>query len=109
MLWLMPFLQVVNLYFFWWNAIHHWWYNYGLLLPCFFAGLLGGGVYVQGYSRVNMDMPVELKEFAIVSVGVADSFGILLADILSLFIQSCIYSKNNLEGAVVKCPVKTMV
>ena len=40
-LWLMPFLQVVNLYFFWMNSIHHWVYNYILLVPCFFAGLLG--------------------------------------------------------------------
>eukprot|EP00571_Detonula_confervacea_P004719 CAMPEP_0172314092 /NCGR_PEP_ID=MMETSP1058-20130122/21636_1 /TAXON_ID=83371 /ORGANISM="Detonula confervacea, Strain CCMP 353" /LENGTH=550 /DNA_ID=CAMNT_0013027859 /DNA_START=25 /DNA_END=1677 /DNA_ORIENTATION=- len=106
-LWLMPFLQVINLYFFWLNSIHHFWYNYFLLLPCFFAGLLGGGVYVQGYNRVNMDMPVELKEFAIASVGIADSLGILVADILSLFIQSCIYRLNNIEGAVVECPVNT--
>lgn len=106
-LWLMPFLQVINLYFFWLDSIHHFWYNYSLLLPCFFAGLLGGGVYVQGYSRVNLDMPAELKEFAIASVGIADSFGILVADILSLFIQSCIYRLNDIEGAVVNCPVNT--
>lgn len=74
-------------------------------MPCFFAGLLGGSVYVQGYSRVSMDMPVELKEFAIASTGIADSLGILVADILSLFIQACIYSKNHLEEAVVDCPV----
>jgi len=100
----MPFLQVVNLYFFWMNSIHHFWYNYGLLLLCFFAGLLGGGVYVQGYSRVNADMPLELKEFAIASVAIADSLGILVADILSLYIQSCIYKQNHLDGAVVDCP-----
>mmetsp|Transcript_19634 Transcript_19634/g.41177 ORF Transcript_19634/g.41177 Transcript_19634/m.41177 type:complete len:350 (+) Transcript_19634:999-2048(+) len=103
-LWFMPFLQVVNLYFFWMNSIHHFWYNYGLLLLCFFAGLLGGGVYVQGYSRVNADMPLELKEFAIASVAIADSLGILVADILSLYIQSCIYKQNHLDGAVVDCP-----
>jgi len=53
---------------------------------------------------VNTDMPVELKEFAVASIGVADSLGILVADILSLFIQSCIYKKNNIEGAVADCP-----
>jgi len=106
MLWLMPFLQVVNLYFFWMNSIHHFWYNYSLLLPCFFAGLLGGGVYVQGFARINMDMPVPLKEFAIASAGVADSLGIFFADVMSLFIQSCIYSWNGVTGAVVECPLK---
>lgn len=133
-LWLMPFLQVLNLYFFWLNSIHKFWYNYSLLLPCFFAGLLGGGVYVsyhflflppftmldvcimslfcgckkmqvQGFARVNTDMPVELKEFAVASIGVADSLGILVADVFSLFIQSCIFKKNNIEGAVADCPL----
>ena len=52
-----------------------------------------------------MDMPMELKEFAIVSVGVADSLGVLVADVLSLFLQSCIYTKHCIEGAVVDCPV----
>jgi battenin len=93
-----------NLYFFWLDSIHHFWYNYYLLLPCFFAGLLGGGVYVQGYNRVNVDMPIEFNEFAIASVGIADSLGILVADICSLYIQSCIYKENKLEGAVVDCP-----
>ena len=104
-LWLMPFLQVINLYFFWFDSIHQFWYNYYLLLPCLFAGLLGGGVYVQGYSRVNKDLPMEQREFAIASVGLADSLGIFLADILSLYIQSCIYQQNNLQGAVVDCPL----
>jgi battenin len=75
------------------------------MLPCFFTGLLGGSVYVQGFSRVNTDMPIELKEFAVASVGVADSLGILVADVLSLYLQSCIYSKHGIEGAVVDCPI----
>ncbi|KAL3806093.1 hypothetical protein ACHAXA_002464 [Cyclostephanos tholiformis] len=104
-LWLMPFLQVVNLIFFWLDSLHRFWYNYSLILPCFVAGLLGGSVYVQGFSRVNMDMPIEIKEFAIASVGVADTFGILVADVLSLFLQSCVYDKHGIEGAVVDCPV----
>lgn len=86
-LWIMPAMQVVNLAFFWMTSIHHFWYNYTLLIPCFCAGLLGGGVYVQGFSRINLDFPVELREFAIASAGVADSLGILVADIAALFIQ----------------------
>ena len=104
-LWLMTFLQVVNLCFFWLDSLHRFWYDYTLMLPCFVAGLLGGSVYVQGFSRVNADMPIELKEFAVASVGVADTLGILVADVLSLFLQSCIYDKHGIEGAVVDCPV----
>ena len=72
---------------------------------CFFVGLLGGGVYVQGYNRINVDMPKELREFALSSASVADSVGILVADISSLFIQSCIYERNGIDGAVVNCPL----
>ena len=104
-LWLMPILQGVNLYFFWLDSLHQFWYNYLLMLPCVYAGLLGGSVYVQGFSRINLDMPMELKEFAIASVGVADSLGILVADVISLFLQSCIYSQHGIKGAVVDCPV----
>ena len=55
-LWLMPFLQVLNLYFFWVNSLRHFWYNYSLLVPCFCAGLLGGGVYVSSYSHLPPGM-----------------------------------------------------
>ena len=101
----MPFLQVVNLYFFWLNSLHHFWYNYLLMLPCIYAGLLGGSVYVQGFSRINLDMPMELKEFAVASAVIAMNLGILVAGILALFVQSCIFEKNGIEGAVVDCPV----
>ncbi|KAL3791679.1 hypothetical protein HJC23_003936 [Cyclotella cryptica] len=131
-LWLMPMLQVANLMFFLLNLIHHFWYNYSLILSCFFAGLLGGGVYVQGYSRLNLDVPRALCEFAIGSAGTADSLGIFVADIASLIIQmscftpcnvvyskqdiirivlscrtllqSCIYDQNGIEGVAVTCP-----
>ena len=105
MLWVMPLLQGVNLVLFWMISVHHFWYDYSLLIMCFVAGLLGGGVYVQGYNRINADMPKELREFAISSASVADSLGILVADICSLFIQSCIYQRNGIDGAVVSCPL----
>lgn len=87
-------------------SIHHFLYNYSLLVFCFFAGLLGGSVFVQGFSRISIDMPMEKKELAIASAVVSMNFGILTADVLSLFIQSCIYGKNGIEGAVATCPIK---
>jgi len=105
MLWVMPMLQLVNLCLFWLISVHHFWYDYSLLIMCFVVGLLGGGVYVQGYNRINADMPKELREFALSSASVADSVGILVADISSLFIQSCIYQRNGIDGAVVNCPL----
>mmetsp|Transcript_27008 Transcript_27008/g.40361 ORF Transcript_27008/g.40361 Transcript_27008/m.40361 type:complete len:112 (+) Transcript_27008:1663-1998(+) len=104
-LWLMPFLQCVNVIFFYAVATTHFWYNYTLLIPCFYVGLLGGAVYVNGFTRINLDLPVETREFALGSASVADTFGIVFADAVSLFIQSCLYQANSIDGAAVQCPV----
>eukprot|EP00586_Coscinodiscus_wailesii_P010284 CAMPEP_0172499210 /NCGR_PEP_ID=MMETSP1066-20121228/123831_1 /TAXON_ID=671091 /ORGANISM="Coscinodiscus wailesii, Strain CCMP2513" /LENGTH=47 /DNA_ID= /DNA_START= /DNA_END= /DNA_ORIENTATION= len=45
----------------------------------FFAGLLGGGVYVNAFTRISADMADDKKEFALSASSVADSFGIMLA------------------------------
>eukprot|EP00956_Cyclotella_meneghiniana_P018668 scaffold31254_cov72-Cyclotella_meneghiniana.AAC.6 len=51
LLWLMPFLQVLNLLFFWMNAIHHFWYNYSILPVAFFAGILGTSIIHRFHSH----------------------------------------------------------
>jgi battenin len=107
-LWLMPLLQVVNVLFFTVVAANHFWYNYGLLIPCFYAGLLGGAVYVHGYKRICADFGiVDRREFALAATSVAESFGIVCADVMGLFIQACLYQINGIEGAAVSCPVRT--
>ena len=103
--WLMPLLQCANLVFFSFIAATHFWYDYSLLILCFYVGLLGGGVYVNGYLRINSDLPKSVREFALATVSVADTIGIVVADISGLFIQSCLYKTNGIGGAVVQCPV----
>lgn len=105
MLWLMPLIQTMNLIFFYFVAMYKILYNYALLLPAFFVGLLGGAVYVSGYQRINKDMPLHLREIALSTSSLADSFGILLADISGLFIQACIYQHHEIDGSLVKCPI----
>ena len=104
--WLMPLLQCANLVLFSFIAATHFWYDYSLLVLCFYVGLLGGGVYVNGYLRINSDLPKPVREFALATVSVADTIGIVVADISGLFIQSCLYKKNGIEGAVVQCPLR---
>lgn len=104
-LWLMAFLQCINLVVYYLIASYHFWYNHMLFVGCFYVGLLGGGVYVNGYIRVNKDLPASIsREFALSTVSVADSLGIVLADFGGLFIQSCLYKTNGIDGAVVQCP-----
>ena len=98
-LWLMPILQCINLVFFYFVAMYHFWYGNFLLIPCFCVGLLGGSVYVNGYMRINKDLPLATREFALSTVSVADSLGIVFADASGLFIQSCLYRSNNISGA----------
>lgn len=108
MLWVLPGLQILNLVFFYWTAQMSpapIWYTplvtYGLAL---WAGLLGGAVYVHGYRRVIADVAPVHREFALATVSLAESLGILVADVVGLFLQACLYQVNDLEGAVVQCP-----
>jgi battenin len=104
LLWLMPILQCVNVGFYWVVAVHHVFYNWWLLVGCFYSGLLGGAVYVHGFARICKDLPKEHTEFALSATSVGECLGILAADITGLFVQSCLYAINGLSGAAVVCP-----
>ena len=81
-------------------------YRRGVLLAgSFYTGLLGGAVYVHGYQRIVHDMPKAHTEFALSSTCVAEALGVLVADVAGLFLQSCLYARNGLSGAIVKCPL----
>ena len=106
-LWFMPALQAVNVVIFAAVAAHHVWYSYSQLMPlCFAVGLLGGGVYVHGYKRICTDFnAIDRREFALAATSVAEALGIVCADIMGLFIQACLYRTNNINGAMVTCPI----
>ena len=105
LLWLMPILQCANLIYFYLIATFHFWYTSILFILCFYVGLLGGSVYVNGYMRINKDLPISIREFALSTASIADGLGIVVADISGLFIQSCLYKNNNIAGSVVSCPI----
>eukprot|EP00554_Chaetoceros_debilis_P012763 CAMPEP_0194120850 /NCGR_PEP_ID=MMETSP0150-20130528/44668_1 /TAXON_ID=122233 /ORGANISM="Chaetoceros debilis, Strain MM31A-1" /LENGTH=506 /DNA_ID=CAMNT_0038813047 /DNA_START=55 /DNA_END=1572 /DNA_ORIENTATION=+ len=87
-IWLMPVLQAMNLIMFCLIASHHFWYIPSLLyVIAFYVGLLGGGVYVHGYKRINADMPRHVREFALSTTSMADDLGVAFADLCGLFIQ----------------------
>eukprot|EP00980_Cylindrotheca_fusiformis_P021207 scaffold8150_cov118-Cylindrotheca_fusiformis.AAC.16 len=107
-LWVMPGLQSVNVVIFYNVASHadssalH---SPGILyFGAFFAGLLGGSCYINAYKRICRDLPLSRQEFALSSTSVGESLGIVVADVLGLFIQSCLYKTNGIGGAVVQCP-----
>ena len=111
-LWIMPAIQVLNLIIFSMTASTGiqvprsiFYHQSTLLSLSFFTGLLGGAVYVHGYNRIVRDVPKQYTEFAVASTSVAVSFGVLMADIIGLYLQSCLYRGNGLDGATVQCPL----
>jgi hypothetical protein len=102
-LWVMPAAQAGLLAFFISVAATRWWYNWGLLVPCFICGLLGGGVYVNAFTLLARHEPATTRELSLGAASVADSFGIALADITGVFLQGCLFRINGVPGAVFKC------
>lgn len=108
-LWVMPGLQSINVIIFSYVASHS--ATSVLYAPevlyagAFYAGLLGGSCYINAYKRICLDLPLVHQEFALSSTSVGESFGIIVADVLGLFIQACLYKANGLEGTIVQCPL----
>jgi len=115
-LWLMPALQVGNLIIFSMIAAQSsifsqpFYHSAGYLyVMALYTGLLGGGVYVHGYKRIVTDIPhpPSYTEFALSSTSVAESLGVVMADVTGLLLQGCLYQINNIPGAFVsQCPVR---
>ena len=108
-LWVLPGIQVVNLMVFYQIATQQWatflYHPIPLYSLATVTGLLGGAVYVHGYQLVLKRVrPPSHTEFALSAVSMAESLGILVADIMSLFLQACLYEINGFPGAMVKCP-----
>jgi battenin len=108
-LWVIPGLQSLNVVIFSHVASHtasSILYVPGFLyFGAFYAGLLGGSCYINAYKRICADLPLVHQEFALSSTSVGESLGIVVADILGLFIQACLYKANGLQGAIIQCPL----
>lgn len=101
-LYLMPAMQTALLVFFTMVSAYHFWYNWSLLLFCFLAGLLGGGVYVNAFTLLSREVPASHVEFALSAASVGDTIGVMLADFTGIFLQGCLYSVNRIPGATVQ-------
>ncbi len=109
-LWLMPALQFVNLGLYTYVASHPTSLLYQpwiLYTGALYTGLLGGGVYIHGYKRICLDLPLEHREFSLSATSVAEGIGVVVADAAGLVIQSCLYQVNHLSGALVACPIRS--
>lgn len=58
-----------------------------LLLFAFYEGLLGGLLYVNTFLSVSEQVSKSQREFSMGSVGISDSFGIMIAGVISWFLE----------------------
>ncbi|ODV97058.1 hypothetical protein PACTADRAFT_1640 [Pachysolen tannophilus NRRL Y-2460] len=58
-----------------------------VLLLMFYEGLLGGASYVNTFMLVTESVDLENREFAMGAVGVSDSFGIVVAACISMWLE----------------------
>ena len=70
--------------------------NY-LLVLCFVAGLLGGFVYVNAFTLISREVAPPLVELSLTATSVADTLGILAADLTGLVIQKALYQSNGIS------------
>ena len=88
---LMPVLQCGMLCLFYLDAMLQFWSGWTLLAPAFATGLLGGAVYVNAFTLIDREVEPAYREFALTTASVADSIGIISADVTSMFLQACLY------------------
>jgi battenin len=90
-LWIPAILQTLNLVILFTDAyfriIPSIWF---IFMVIFWEGLLGGGIYVNTYYRMSVDIKPSHREFSMSIVSNADSLGIFLSGLTATFLQSWI-------------------
>ncbi|CDO57392.1 similar to Saccharomyces cerevisiae YJL059W YHC3 Vacuolar membrane protein involved in the ATP-dependent transport of arginine into the vacuole and possibly in balancing ion homeostasis [Geotrichum candidum] len=69
---------------------------YLVMLLVFYEGLLGGASYVNTFLLVSETVPLQDREFAMGSVGISDSAGVVCAGLISMWLEKylCGYQKS---------------
>lgn len=69
---------------------------YFMFLLIFYEGLLGGLAYVNTFMKVSETVPEEDREFSMGAVGISDSSGIVIAGMVSMWLEKalCGYQKG---------------
>merc|ERR1712087_1055853 len=62
-----------------------------MIAPALFVGFLGGFVYVQAFVLISAQVDKRYVELALSTASVADTFGIITADIVGVILQGCLF------------------
>jgi battenin len=87
-IWIPSLLQAVNFVILFLDAyfriIPSIWFIFAII---FWEGLLGGSTYVNAFYRISCDSKPEFREFSMGVTSVADSVGIAISGVTSIFLQ----------------------
>ncbi|KAK6732859.1 hypothetical protein RB195_016934 [Necator americanus] len=88
---LMPVFQLLNTIFFLFNAIYAFLPNFGIVCAIvLYEGLIGGSSYVNTFHHIHKKVDPSVREFALSTVSLADSVGIMLAAFVSIPVHNAI-------------------
>lgn len=89
--WILAALQGVNVAIMTTEAIYLWLNSFWVVLIfILWEGLLGGCSYVNTYRRINVEMPVEHREFSMSMNSFGDSIGTTIAGFLAIPVHNAI-------------------
>jgi len=95
-LWLLAFLQIVNMFLLgcaaYFNFIPNIWIVFVII---FYEGLVGGAIFVNAFYRAAAEVASETKEFCMSSISFWYSCGILLAGVAGQFTQPWLEKVRN--------------
>ncbi|XP_044765292.1 battenin isoform X2 [Coccinella septempunctata] len=99
-IWIFSLLQLLNVAVFTTEAIYyyipHFWI---ILMLTLWEGLLGGAAYVNTFYRVSSESKEEDKQFSLAATSFADSIGISIAGVISIFAHNKICDMPLPNGA----------
>uniref|UniRef100_A0A7I5E764 Battenin n=1 Tax=Haemonchus contortus TaxID=6289 RepID=A0A7I5E764_HAECO len=90
---LMPLLQLLNTIFLTFNAIYAFVPSFGMVcVMILYEGLIGGGSYVNTFHHIHRKVDPSIREFALSTVSLADTLGILVAALSAIPLHNAICS-----------------
>ncbi|KAK5977111.1 Battenin, partial [Trichostrongylus colubriformis] len=88
---LMPLLQLINTIFLTLNAIYAFIPHFGMVCAIIlYEGLIGGGSYVNTFHHIHRKIDPSIREFALSTVSLADTMGILVAALTAIPLHNAI-------------------
>uniref|UniRef100_A0A0K0DAR1 Battenin n=1 Tax=Angiostrongylus cantonensis TaxID=6313 RepID=A0A0K0DAR1_ANGCA len=88
---LLPLLQFLNMVFLIFNAIYAFVPHFGVMCAIIlYEGLIGGASYVNTFYHIHKKVDASIREFALSTVIIGDTIGLLIAGILAIPIHNVI-------------------